>query len=81
MGPTRISSFETASRVAHRISQRIAEDIEVPRISVSIGVAEYPRDGSTIESLLSAADRALYEIKPHSRATVLFSGTVADEVR
>jgi diguanylate cyclase (GGDEF)-like protein len=75
------TSFETASRVAHRISQRIAEDIEVPRISVSIGVAEYPRDGSTIESLLSAADRALYEAKRRSRATVPFSGTVADKIR
>src|SRR6266581_1269247 len=54
---------EAARRVAQRISQRLAEDIEVPRLSASIGIAEYPRDGLTIEHLLSAADRALYEEK------------------
>ncbi|HEX4546312.1 MAG TPA: MASE1 domain-containing protein [Candidatus Acidoferrum sp.] len=74
------SSFETASRVARRISQRLAEDAEVPRLSVSIGVAEYPRDGSTIESLLSAADRALYEAKRLSAATLPFSSVAADDV-
>jgi diguanylate cyclase (GGDEF)-like protein len=56
-------SAEYAQRVAQRISQRLAEDAELPRLSVSVGVAEYPRDGLTIEHLLSAADRTLYEIK------------------
>jgi diguanylate cyclase (GGDEF)-like protein len=74
------SSFESASRVAERISQRLAEDVEVPHLSVSIGVAEYPRDGSTVESLLSAADRALYEAKRRSAATLPFAGAVADDV-
>ncbi len=54
---------EAARRVAQRISQRLAEDVEVPCLSASIGIAEYPRDGLTIEHLLSAADRALYEEK------------------
>ena len=54
---------EAARRVAQRISQRLAEDAEVPRLSASIGIAEYPRDGLTIEHILSAADRALYEEK------------------
>ena len=52
-----------ARRVAQRISQRLSEDMEVPRLSASIGIAEYPRDGLTIEHILSAADRALYEEK------------------
>jgi diguanylate cyclase (GGDEF)-like protein len=56
-------SAEYARKVAQRISQRLAEDAEVPRLTVSVGVAEYPRDGLTIEHLLSAADRTLYEIK------------------
>jgi len=59
-------SAEYARRVAQRISQRLAEDAELPRLTVSVGVAEYPRDGLTIEHLLSAADRALYEIKFHA---------------
>ena len=76
------SSFESASRVAQRISQRLAEDVEAPTLSISVGVAEYPRDGSTIESLLSAADRALYEAKRQSAsaATVPSIGAVADAV-
>jgi diguanylate cyclase (GGDEF)-like protein len=76
------SSFESATRVAQRISQRLAEDVEVPTLSISVGVAEYPRDGSTIESLLSVADRALYEAKRQSAsaATLPAIGTVADAV-
>jgi diguanylate cyclase (GGDEF)-like protein len=74
------SSFESATRVAQRISQRLAEDKEVPTLSISVGVAEYPRDGATIENLLSAADRALYEAKRHSAAVVPPIGAVADAV-
>jgi diguanylate cyclase (GGDEF)-like protein len=64
-------SAEYARRVAQRISQRLAEDAELPRLTVSVGVAEYPRDGLTIEHLLSAADRALYEIKRHAASSSL----------
>ena len=61
-----------ARRVAQRISERLREDHEIPRLSASIGIAEYPRDGATIEHMLSAADRALYDEKHHiaSRSTV-----------
>jgi diguanylate cyclase (GGDEF)-like protein len=57
------TSSEDARRVAQRISQRLSEDVEIPRLSVSIGIAEYPRDGATIEHILSAADQALYNEK------------------
>lgn len=57
------TSSEDARRVAERISQRLSEDLEVPRLSVSIGIAEYPRDGLSIEHILSAADQALYNEK------------------
>ncbi len=32
-------------------------------MTVAIGIGAYPRDGETIESLLEAADRALYQMK------------------
>ncbi len=57
------TTAEDARRVARRISQRLAEDVEVPRLSVSAGVAEYPRDGQSIEQILSAGDQALYDEK------------------
>ncbi len=57
------SSAGSAAHVAERISKRLAADAEEPQLSVSIGVAEYPRDGATIEHVLSAADQALYDQK------------------
>jgi len=52
-----------AVQVAHRIRKRLSEDGHEPRISVSAGVAVYPRDGLTIEKLLNSADNALYAMK------------------
>lgn len=57
------SSAAAATVVAQRVAQRLLQDAEEPRLSVSIGVAEFPRDGATIEHLLSAADQALYNDK------------------
>lgn len=54
---------EAARQVARRICDRLANDPEQPPISASIGAAIYPHDGSTVEELLSAADRALYRQK------------------
>ena len=52
-----------AERVASRIRCRLAKDTEQPALRASIGVAAFPRDGKTIEALLKAADRELYEMK------------------
>lgn len=57
------SNLEVARHVAQRISQHVSTDGEHPPISVSIGVAVYPEDGGTIDLLLNAADRELYEGK------------------
>ena len=54
---------EAALQVARRICQCLAEETEVPKLSVSVGVAVHPDDGQTIEQLLGAADRALYQEK------------------
>jgi len=54
---------EAANQVAERICNSIANDGMGPKLSVSIGVAVYPRDGERIESLLRAADVAMYAMK------------------
>ncbi len=54
---------EAARLVAQRISKRLAEDGEEPKISVSIGMAVYPDDGETSNEILGAADRDLYREK------------------
>ena len=55
-----------AWQVATRITERVKADGETPKLSVSAGVAIYPRDGDTVEVLLSVADRLLYEAKVHA---------------
>jgi diguanylate cyclase (GGDEF)-like protein/PAS domain S-box-containing protein len=54
---------EAANQVAQRICDSIANDGMEPLISVSIGVAVYPRDGERIEALFRAADTAMYLMK------------------
>jgi diguanylate cyclase (GGDEF)-like protein/PAS domain S-box-containing protein len=62
---------ETGKGPAHLVAQRIcdglAEDGREPKLSVSIGVAIYPNDGENVDSLLGAADAALYAMKIKTR--------------
>ena len=54
---------EAARLVAQRISKRLSEDGEEPKLFVSIGTAVYPDDGETLNEILGAADRDLYREK------------------
>ncbi|HUQ24231.1 MAG TPA: GGDEF domain-containing protein [Burkholderiales bacterium] len=61
-----------ALEVAERIRTRIAEtplELDHRRVvsSVSIGIACYPEDGRTLDSLAAHADRALYAAKQDGR--------------
>ena len=60
------TGMNAAQEVARRICDRVAEDGELPFISVSAGAAVYPQDGETLEALIGAADRALYRAKRRS---------------
>jgi diguanylate cyclase (GGDEF)-like protein/PAS domain S-box-containing protein len=62
------TNAKTASRVAQRVCEGVANDGKGPRISVSVGVSVYPQDGYSIESLLCAADSALYAMKRQKRS-------------
>jgi len=62
------TSAEQADAVGHRICERLAGDHEEPLLSVSVGVATHPEDGTTIETLFQAADRALYEMKQQDKS-------------
>jgi diguanylate cyclase (GGDEF)-like protein len=52
-----------ATLVAQRICDLLLNDAEEPTLSVSVGVASYPKDADTIRTLLYAADMALYAMK------------------
>jgi diguanylate cyclase (GGDEF)-like protein len=52
-----------APQIGARIAELVAQDRESPRISVTVGYAVYPDDAQSLEALLEAADRRLYEGK------------------
>ncbi len=57
------SGVAAATLVARRICDLLANDAEEPVLSVSAGVACYPKDADTVGTLLFVADRALYAMK------------------
>jgi len=52
-----------ATIVARRICDLLEKDAEEPALSVSVGLASFPKDAGTIGTLLYAADKSLYEMK------------------
>lgn len=50
--------------VERRICEHLARDPERPSLSLSVGTAVYPQDGTTIDHLIRTADRDLYQMKP-----------------
>ena len=66
-----------AQEVVTRVCDRVANDGQQPTISLSAGFAIYPRDGSSVESLMEAADRSLYRMKVQHKSDAAISKQVA----
>ena len=53
------------------VANKVREALELPiefgalqlQAGASIGIGRYPADGATVGELLTAADRAMYEVK------------------
>jgi diguanylate cyclase (GGDEF)-like protein len=61
-----------AAEVAERIRERLAADPMLgEEVTVSFGVAEFPANGDTAETLISAADSVLYQAKKKGRDQVV----------
>lgn len=63
-----------ATLVARRICELLEREGEEPVLSVSVGIASYPREADTIGTLLYAADVALYAMKNKRPGVVRGSG-------
>lgn len=78
---TDIREADDVSAVAEKILRAVAEpalvDGQEIQVSTSIGIAVYPDNGSDSESLLRAADAAMYEAKAEGRRIYRFAAPVA----
>ena len=64
-----------ALEIAERVRARVAAEVfPGRRITVSIGVSEFPLYGNTPEEVIAAADEALYEAKREGRDRVRRAG-------
>jgi diguanylate cyclase (GGDEF)-like protein len=66
---------QAAVDMAHKIRQRLSLEVfQGGKITLSFGVAEFPMDGASGESLIAVADAALYQAKRQGRDQVVVGG-------
>jgi len=66
---------EMAERIRNQIAEKeMGSDGSPLKVTVSVGVASFPRDGDDPHSLMKRADAALYEAKRRGRNRVVMSG-------
>jgi diguanylate cyclase (GGDEF)-like protein len=56
-----------AEQVAERVRNFLLADDETPALSISIGVATFPKSGVTVQQLLECADESLYAMKEQTK--------------
>ncbi len=58
--------------IAHEVAQRIRNvvfsttlevEMTIVRVQVAVGAGTYPRDGNSLQAIMTAADRAMYKDK------------------
>jgi diguanylate cyclase (GGDEF)-like protein/PAS domain S-box-containing protein len=72
----RIGSADGAAEIANRLIETISTpfsiDGQVVRVTPSVGISLYPRDGDSVQALLGSADAAMYRAKSIGRRTLQF---------
>jgi diguanylate cyclase (GGDEF)-like protein/PAS domain S-box-containing protein len=82
---TQLNDQAHAEAVLQRVVERVADPVPLPgggsaRVSASLGMAMFPRDGDDAVRLLAVADAAMYEVKrSHRPARSLHSPPQARE--
>ncbi|HEX7808603.1 MAG TPA: GGDEF domain-containing protein, partial [Thermoanaerobaculia bacterium] len=77
------SAREAANRMRELVERRVFPLTSLERtlhVTVSIGVAVYPRDGATSADLISRADAALYFAKKNGKNQVACASEVVGEM-
>ena len=64
--------------LADRLRREVREEFAASGLTVSLGVASYPKHGGTVEELLTGADRAVFAAKALGRdRTVIYNREIA----
>ena len=66
----------TRSNVAAKRKRLAGEAFTGGKVTLSIGLAEFPEHGDTPETLIAMADGALYQAKDEGRDRVVRAGTL-----
>ena len=64
-------AMEVAERIRTRFAEEAMQSAKGVSLTLSIGLAEYPKHGDTAESVVAAADAALYKAKRGGRNRVV----------
>jgi diguanylate cyclase (GGDEF)-like protein len=73
---------DVANEVAERIRARVeAHEFAGRKITLSIGIAEFPENGQTADDVISSADEALYAAKRGGRNRVIRAGAKTAKVK
>jgi diguanylate cyclase (GGDEF)-like protein len=77
---------EDGVKAAERIRKKVAKesfagDGETIQVTVSVGVASYPKDGDDSQSIIRHADTALYKSKESGRNRVVLAGETPKKKR
>jgi diguanylate cyclase (GGDEF)-like protein len=76
------TSADLASEVAERIRARVeSQEFAGRKITLSIGIAEFPENGQTADEVISSADEALYAAKRKGRNRVVRAGEAKPKVK
>jgi diguanylate cyclase (GGDEF)-like protein len=76
------TSADVAAEVAERIRDGVAsQEFHGRRITLSIGIAEFPNHGQTADEVISSADEALYAAKRAGRNRVVRAGTKGPKIK
>lgn len=79
-----LDQAEEAAAIAAKLVAALGDDVVLPkaqpfRVGVSIGIAIYPRNAVEMDSLLQAADKAMYACKQGGKNRFGFAHALADD--
>ncbi|MBJ6727910.1 two-component system response regulator [Geomesophilobacter sediminis] len=75
-----VDAIRTAEKVVDTVRSEFVVDAVRVQVSPSIGVALYPRDGSTMETLIRQADAAMYRHKQEKRESLICADSPFDSL-